>query len=192
MNIVDVALKVGAAFDEIGVGYFVGGSVASSLQGEARSTQDLDVVADLPPKRVADWASALGPDFDVDEEALFEAMAKRRPWNVFFSPTAIKVDVFRLAVSNFDRSEFERRRRIAVRPGAELSIKSPEDSVLRKLWWFRQGGEVSQNQWRDVLAVLRVSEAVIDGSYLDRFAPELGITDLLARARVAAELPKLD
>ena len=36
-DILDVALLVGAAIDAVGGEYFVGGSVASSLQGEPRA-----------------------------------------------------------------------------------------------------------------------------------------------------------
>jgi hypothetical protein len=62
-------------------------------------------------------------------------------------------------------------------------VKSAEDSVLRKLLWYRQGGEVSERQWRDVVEVLRQSRAVLDGGYLDAWAERLGVEALLGRAR---------
>ena len=83
----------------------------------------------------------------------------------------------------YDRSEFARRRRVEVRPGQSLFVKSPEDTVLRKLLWFLAGGGVSDRQWRDLVQVLRHSRAVIDGAYLDEWAAALGIGGLLARAR---------
>jgi hypothetical protein len=67
--------------------------------------------------------------------------------------------------------------------GEELVVKSPEDSVRRKLLWFRQGGEVSEKQWRDVVEVLRVSGAGLAVDYLDVWAGRLALGDLLARAR---------
>ena len=66
--------------------------------------------------------------------------------------------------------------------GEELYIKSPEDTVLRKLSWYREGGEVSTKQWRDVVEVLRVTGSGINRSYVDQWAPRLGVADLLARA----------
>jgi hypothetical protein len=63
-------------------------------------------------------------------------------------------------------------------------VKSAEDTVLRKLLWYREGGGVSERQWRDVAEVLRVSGATMERGYLDDWARRLGITDLLARASI--------
>ena len=40
-------------FDALGVPWLIGGSVASSMRGEPRSTNDLDLVADLRTEHVA-------------------------------------------------------------------------------------------------------------------------------------------
>ena len=71
---------------------------------------------------------------------------------------------------------------IAAMDVGTLWIKTPEDSVLRKLLWFRAGGGVSERQWRDVVAVLRVGGESIDMSYVNTWAARLGIADLVARA----------
>jgi hypothetical protein len=65
----------------------------------------------------------------------------------------------------------------------QLWIKTPEDTVLRKLLWYREGGEVSDKQWRDIVGVLRVGVPELDVAYFDDWALRLGITGLLARAR---------
>jgi hypothetical protein len=54
--------------------------------------------------------------------------------------------------------------------------------VLIKLEWFRKGGEVSTQQWRDVQGVLKVQGSRLDRAYLDKWAPEIGVADLLQRA----------
>lgn len=53
LNPLDVALRVAAALEAVGCEYFVGGSVASSLQGEPRATNDIDIVVvfDAAPNR---------------------------------------------------------------------------------------------------------------------------------------------
>lgn len=64
----------------------------------------------------------------------------------------------------------------------ELSVLSPADSVLSKLVWFRDGGEVSDQQWRDILGVLRVNASTIDLADLREWARRLQILPLLEKA----------
>lgn len=183
MDVVDVALLVTGALERCGVGYFLGGSLASSFQGEPRATNDIDLVVDLHPSHVEPVAAALGPDFEVDQPALRQATRDRGAWNIFYLPAVTKIDLFILRDEPFDRSEFSRRQRVEVRPGQAIFVKAPEDSVLRKLLWFEAGGGVSDRQWRDVVQILRQSRPVMRGDYLDAWAAALGVTGLLQRAR---------
>lgn len=185
-DVVDVAFLVADALERVGVGYFLGGSLASSIQGEPRATNDIDMVVDLGEEQVAPLLEALGPDFDADAEALRRAARERTSWNIVYAPTVTKVDLFVLRDAPFDRSEFARRERVEIRGGRSLHVKRAEDSVLRKLLWYRAGGEVSDRQWRDLVSVLRQSREVIDGAYLDAWAERLGLQGLLARARQEA------
>ena len=61
--------------------------------------------------------------------------------------------------------------------------------MLAKLQWYRDGGGVSDRQWNDVLGVLKVQGATLDRAYLEEWARELGLTDLLRRALEDAGLP---
>ena len=65
-------------------------------------------------------------------------------------------------------------------------VKSPEDTILRKMLWFREGGEVSDRQWRDILGVLRAQHGSLDLAYLREWAVRLALTDLLGRATAEA------
>ena len=77
-----IALAVGAEFDRLGVGWVVGGSVASSMQGLPRATQDIDLVADLLPEHAAPLARALREDFYADVDAIGDAIRRRGSFNV--------------------------------------------------------------------------------------------------------------
>jgi hypothetical protein len=189
VDVVDVTLLVTSALERTGVGYFLGGSLASSFQGEPRATNDVDLVVELAPAQVRPFVEALGKDFDVDEEALTRAAREHASWNLIYSPAVTKIDLFILRDAPFDTTEFARRRRIEVRPGQELFIKSPEDTVLRKLLWYRDGGSVSDRQWRDVVQVLRQSRAFLDATYLDEWAARLDLAQVLERARAQAATP---
>lgn len=60
----------------IGGAYFVGGSLAGSLQGEPRATNDIDVVIELPLGRLRAFVDALGPDFEVDLDVLRDSLLR--------------------------------------------------------------------------------------------------------------------
>ena len=154
LDVIGVAGRVAEAIESVGGRYFVGGSLASSVDGEPRPTNDIDFVVDLPLGRVEALTAALGADFEVDQGMLREALLRGSCANAFYLPIVLKIDLFGHAHGAYDNVEFDRRRLVEVRAGTSLYVKSPEDSVLRKLLWFRAGGEVSDRQWRDVLGIL--------------------------------------
>jgi hypothetical protein len=183
-NAIDIALKVARALTAVGAEYFLGGSLASSLQGEPRATNDIDFVIALPLGKIAELAAALGSDFEVDADMLRDAVLHARCANAFYLPVVTKIDFFGRGYEPFDESEFSRRRAATVTAtGESLIVKTPEDTVLRKLLWFREGGEVSDKQWRDIVSVLQISGQKMDQTYLDAWATRLHVSELLERAR---------
>lgn len=182
-DLLEVALAVSRALEEIGVDYFIGGSVASSLQASARSTNDVDFVVVMQPHHAQALADALGPAFSVDVDALREAIRNNWSWNIFHLDTGVKVDLLMRESTPYDLTAFARRRRLKLDVDCEPFVKSVEDSILKKLEWFRAGGEQSSTQWRDVIDLLRVNRGELDEAYLDGWAPRIGIADLLAKAR---------
>jgi len=183
-NAIDIALKVARALTTLGVEYFLGGSLASSLQGEPRATNDIDFVIALPLGKVDELRTALGGDFEVDTDTLRDAVLRASCANAFYLPVVTKIDFFGRGYEPFDESEFARRRPITVTAsGQSLVVKSPEDTVLRKLLWFREGGEVSERRWRHIVSVLQISGDKMDQTYLTGWASRLRVTNLLERAQ---------
>jgi hypothetical protein len=183
LEIIQVAVRVARAFDAIGVRHMLVGSVATSLYGDPRLTNDIDFVAALTAEQVGPLSAALGDEFDVDQDALADAMSSGGSWNIFFTPWMSKVDLFAFSGSELQRAQLARAVRVETGAG-ELNVLSPADSVLSKLIWFRDGGGVSDQQWRDVIGVLRVNE--LDLLDLRAWALRLGLEDLLEKALRAA------
>jgi hypothetical protein len=177
-----VALAVADAFDTLGIAHTIGGSLASSFAGEPRSTIDIDFVAALHEAHVPLLVSALSADFYVDDEALRRAVRERASANLIHQATQLKVDVFVAGGTPLDDQQLRRRQAVVVSPGRTIYVHPPEDILLQKLHWYRRGGEVSDRQWRDVVAIVRVQGARLDREYLAANAPVLGVADLLIRA----------
>lgn len=177
-----VALAVTRALDALGIVHTIGGSIASSIAGEPRSTIDIDIVAALHDSDVSALRSALSADFYVDELALHRAVHERSSANLVHQATQLKVDIFVAGGTPLDAQQLQRRQAVEIAPGRTLHVHPPEDILLQKLRWYRKGGETSERQWRDILGIIRVQAQRLDRSYLSVNAPVLGVADLLARA----------
>jgi hypothetical protein len=174
--------------DRLAVRYYVGGSAASSIHGVPRASIDVDVTAELLLTHVRAFVDALSADYYLDEGRVRDAVARRRSFNAIHLGTMFKVDVFISRDRPFDRDVLARAATRQGDPQADVVYRfaSAEDVVLLKLEWFRAGGEVSDRQWADVVGVLRAVAERLDRPYLQRWAPALGVADLLERAQAEA------
>ena len=178
-------------FEALGIRYQIGGSVASSAYGIARSTLDVDLVADLHENHVRPLVEKLHSAYYIDEDRVRDAVGGRSSFNLIHLESVVKIDVFVLKSRPYDAAAFARTRLESLEeggPARQLCIASPEDVILNKLDWYRQGGGVSERQWNDVLGVLKVQRSSLDMEYLQRWALVLGLSELLQRARSDADL----
>ena len=179
--------------DRLGVVWYVGGSVASTVHGHFRATNDIDVIADLREEYAAAIREALEADHYVDEESIRTAVRRRSSFNLVHFGTGLKIDVFVAPDSGYEASV--RARRVSEpfgdgRGARRLWIASAEDTILSKLVWYRRGGGVSDSQWRDVQGVIELRDRELDLDYLHRWAPALGVVDLLEQALAEARKPR--
>lgn len=179
-----VALQVADALDALGVASTIGGSIAASFAGEPRSTIDIDIVAAIDESHIAGLVAALSDQFYIDPESIRRAVRMRGSANLIHQATQYKVDLFVAGGTPLDAQQLARRRPVNI-GDRTLFIHPPEDILLQKLRWFRLGGEVSDRQWRDVLAIVRTQGSRLDRGYLSAHAPSLGVEDLLFKALAA-------
>jgi hypothetical protein len=177
-------IQVTTVLEKLGIPYLVGGSLASTIHGLVRTTQDSDLVAELRPEHIEPFARALESEFYIDEEMIAGAIAHRSSFNIIHRLSMFKVDIFVPRMRPFVKEQLARARRevFSVDPHADAMVATAEDTLLAKLEWYRMGGEVSERQWRDVLGILQVQAGSLDINYLRRWAIELKVTDLLERA----------
>jgi hypothetical protein len=177
------------ALEELRVPYHIGGSVASSLYGLPRLTIDVDVIADLRLEHIRPLVIRLQTNYYIDEDMIRDAIRRRSSFNVIHLDTMLKVDVYIPKSRSFDQEELRRVQQEVLLEGTRpFNVASPEGTILNKLEWYRMGGEVSDRQWNDILGVLKVQGTHLDMAYLQRWAANLKVTDLLERALVDAGL----
>ncbi len=174
------------ALGRLEIPHMVGGSLASSVHGVWRATNDVDIVASIPPEYVDELVRLLEPDYYIDEGQVRDALRRGRPFNVIHFKTSYKFDIIPLARDRFAQVQFGRRRwetseRVEP-PLLEFCVATPEDIILSKLEWFLRGGRVSEKQWNDVLGVIAVQRERLDLAYLREWAEYLKISDLLEQA----------
>jgi len=178
-----VTLQVIEVLEALSVPYLIGGSFASSAYGAYRATADVDLVADLKFEHVEPLVKALREQFYIDDEMVRDAIRHRRSFSAIHLTTMFKVDVFIPQRRPYSQRQLERRVKQVIWPEPECSayLASAEDNILAKLEWYRQGGEVSERQWRDILGVLKAQGDRLDVDYLRRWAAALNVADLLEK-----------
>ena len=182
-----VAWLVSQILDRIGAVHTIGGSLAASFAGEPRSTIDIDVVAALEDFHAGPLVAALADGFDLDETSLRRAIRERSCTNLIHEATQLKVDLFVAGGTSLDVQQLARRQPVDVGDGRTLHVHPPEDILLQKLRWYAMGGRSSDQQWRDVQAIIRVQGERLDRGYLLRYAPAFHVEALLSDAFAEAD-----
>lgn len=169
------------------VEYMLTGSLASSLQGEPRSTHDIDLVVAIEQPVAQQLLSALPPPrFYLDEHNMLDAIERMSVFSLIDADSGGKVDFWVLTGTPFDRSRFSRRYRDRFL-GMEVYVSSPEDTILAKLHWARLSGG-SEKQFTDALRVYEVQAGALDANYLAQWARKLDVQDLWERLQAQAEV----
>jgi hypothetical protein len=171
--------------DHMRLRYFITGSTATIFYGEPRFTNDIDVVVDLPEPRVADFCRQFPQsDFYVSEEAAREAVQKKLQFNIIHPASGLKVDVIIPGSDAFNESRFARARRLHATEDFDTYFASPEDAIIKKLQYYREGG--SEKHLRDIAGVLKISRGRIDETYISRWAAHFGLADLWSTIQTQA------
>lgn len=180
--------RVSAVLSALGVEYMLTGSLASSFQGEPRSTHDIDLVVVLTEQDISALLRAFPePDYFLSEDAVREAIRHRSMFNLLSLNDGEKVDFWLLTNDPFDLSRF-RRKTIEEIQGIPLAVSSPEDTILVKLRWAEMSGG-SEKQMNDALRVYELQRPVLDLNYLNEWSLRLGVESLWQRLQADAASP---
>ena len=183
-GLIEALKPVARIFQSLGIRFYVGGSIASSFHGAARSTMDVDLVADLKSEDIEPFVSRLDEGrYFVSQTAIQDAINRSSCFNIIHLASSFKVDIFILKNRSFDKAALTRATpgKIDLHSDFEVPVASPEDTILSKLEWYRLDNEVSQRQWDDATRVMKILGDAVDQEYLEDNAVDLGVADLLQK-----------
>ncbi len=163
-SLLEVLKDVVQRFDEAGIDYILVGSLAAMYYGRPRFTRDVDLVARIKARQVAQIERL----FPIEEyycpprEILHDEVIRRGSFNLISQSSGIKVDIVIDKETDFYASEFARRKKLEIAPGVEVFIASAEDLILKKLDYYREGqSEKHLNDIRDIMVNVNVDEIYI-------------------------------
>jgi hypothetical protein len=173
----DLLRHVVAILEILGIPYLVTGAVAAIAYGEPRFTNDIDLVVDLAASKISELRTHFpSPEYTVSEAAIREAVARKHQFNIIHPGLGLKIDMIVRKDTPFDRGRFVRRRRLPIAPEAEASFASPEDVILKKLEYYREGG--SEKHLRDIAGILKITGDRVELDYISKWSEVLGVTEI--------------
>jgi hypothetical protein len=154
--------------------YMIVGSVAAMIYGEPRLTHDMDLVINIAPADASKFEALfpLEEFYCPPKEVLTSEIVHHGQFNLIHHETGLKIDLMVRKETAHALSEFSRRRKVPFWQSFEAYVASPEDVIIKKLDFYRQGG--SEKHLTDIRGILAQTE--IDQSYLQEWIIKLGLT----------------
>jgi hypothetical protein len=96
----------------------------------------------------------------------------------------VKIDIFISKDQPYDSQALARRRSDTLdeESSRKFYLSSPEDAILSKLQWYEIGERASDQQWKDILGILKVQRDNLDLKYLKYWASKLNLSELLSHS----------
>ena len=181
------------ALEESGVTYLVGGAVAVWGWGEVRTTQDFDVVVDLPVEQMPKLSEGLRErGMLVPNEVMLDLYRSPAdlPINAVHLPTGYKLEIFLLRPNDSLRaSALQRRLLVDFGPAiGEAYAHSPEDLILYKLQYYSLSSQTKHV--RDIGSIIAtVGDDSLEQDYLWQWIDRLDLTEIWLEIRKQLKRP---
>jgi hypothetical protein len=175
---------VSSALDRAGISYMLTGSLASSMWGIPRATNDIDFVIN-PIREELFILARLFREANLyfPRERIDPAFDNRTELNVIDFSNGWKADLILRKDREFSITEFGRREEADIE-GIHLYIATPEDVIIAKLEWWAISP--SEQQMEDVVGIVRVQGENLDIGYISRWVDLLGLAPQWAEAKQRA------
>lgn len=173
----------------LNVSYYIGGSLATSIYGMQQLAQDIDIVVELETTQFPKFIAQLQADYYFNEQEIRAALQKHTNFSIMHLNTLLKVDIIIPELSPFERLARSRLKWYVLDEKLHaFPLSSPEDIILVKLVHHRKSGVFPDDQWNDILGVLKIQGSDLDLVYLAKWATYLNVTALLQQVCIDAGL----
>jgi hypothetical protein len=143
---------------------------------EYRFTNDLDVVARLDTTSLQALIDEFpAHQFYVNEIGAHHAAFQGGQFNIIHPDSGLKVDVIVPREPDWP-DQLARRVRLPTAGNRDIWFVSPEDLILRKMDFYRQGE--SEKHLRDIASMLKIKRVPIDLDYISTWAARLGLHEI--------------
>jgi hypothetical protein len=153
------------SLDNANVQYMLTGSFAANFYATPRMTRDIDIVVEILEADLDKFLQIFQKDFYIDKSSIQQAINNQGMFNIIHYETVFKVDFIVRKDSSYRTTEFHRRNRILL-DNIPISIVSPEDLIISKLYWAKDSfSEIQLNDVKNLLLTLKD----LDKEYLNKW-----------------------
>jgi hypothetical protein len=194
IDLLTVMLPVLQAFDELNLFWYLGGSIASSLHGMQQMAQDIDLVVNLPSQNLPSLLPLLKQHYAFDDKSFQEAVAQHTACSLIHLATLMKVDLIMAKQGAFETALQSRITSYSLdERSLSLRLASAVEMILVKLHRYSQDllsrtdGMRDDAEWNDIVGMLKIQEPTLERDFLEEWARNLKIAEMLRQALVDAD-----
>lgn len=173
------------SLNRLKISYMLVGSFSSNYYGVSRATRDADLVVEMSQEKRSVLFADLPESMQVDPQISFEMVTSTTRQIISIPSVPFKIELFDLSEDAHDQERFARRHAV-ISMGETVYLPTPEDVIVQKLRWSK--GANRGKDFDDVVNVLAVQEGNLDFDYISKWCEQHGTLDVLAEARILAEV----
>lgn len=169
--------SISSFLDKNNIAYMITGAWSVIYYGRPRASHDIDFVVEMKVDEVNNALKSFGQlseDFLVQGDDIKEAVKKKSQFNILHLPTALKLDFWLLTDDPFDKSRFSRRKKLEIL-GQPMWIASPEDTIVQKLRWYKEGK--IEKHLIDAAFVYQIQKKNLDVKYIESWVEKLEVKE---------------
>lgn len=134
--IIELLQRVCKSLDSSDIPYMISGSIASNIFTMPRMTRNIDIVIELPEKRVDEFTQ-LFPDSYFNRKAIIEGVRREGMFNIIDNETGFKIDFIIRKHTEYYQLAFNNRKRIH-ELDIDLWVIDINDLIIAKIIWIQK------------------------------------------------------